>query len=179
MYCEQSSEEREVRAMAGRIYAERRRYLLGIARRNAASDADAEEALQDTFANFIQSYDPRGEAPALPWLTVALKRQCWRMRENAHLDRRVAALPESTHEEPTGLIERRPANSPATAERVAERDEARGRLGRLKRDERTALVLKAAGYSYDEIGRRCSWSKTKINRSLYEGRIALREEVAR
>ena len=70
MYCEQSSEEREVRAMAGRIYAERRTYLMRIAKRNAPTEADAEDALQDTFANFIQSFDPYGEAPPLAWLTT-------------------------------------------------------------------------------------------------------------
>jgi RNA polymerase sigma factor (sigma-70 family) len=179
MYCEASSEEREVRALAGRIYTERRAYLLNIARRNAASEADAEEALHDTFAGFIQSFDPRGEAPALPWITVALKRRCWRLRESAHLDRRVAALPESRHEEPSGLIERRPEASEVLADRQADRDEARARLATLKPDERTAIVHHAAGFDYAEIGRRFGWSLTKTNRCLYEGRVALREEVAR
>ena len=36
-----------------------------IAKRNAPTDA--EDALQDTFANFIQSFDPYGEAPSLAW----------------------------------------------------------------------------------------------------------------
>ena len=60
MYCEEETREREVRAMAGQIYTERRRYLLSIARRNAPSEADAEEALHDTFANFLTGFDPRG-----------------------------------------------------------------------------------------------------------------------
>jgi RNA polymerase sigma factor (sigma-70 family) len=179
MYCEQSVEEREVRAMAGRIYTERRRYLLNIARRNAPTEADAEEALQDTFANFIQSFDPYGEAPPLAWLTTALKRRCWRARETGRLDQRVFSLPASRHEEPSGLIERRPDESRAIADRQADRDEARRRLAALKPDERTAIVHHAAGFDYAEIGGRFQWSHTKVNRCLYEGRIALREELAR
>jgi RNA polymerase sigma factor (sigma-70 family) len=178
MYCEHSTEEREVRAMAGRIYAERRTYLMRIALRNAPTEADAEDALQETFANFIQSFDPYGEAHPIAWLTTALKRRCWRTRETGHLDHRVFSLPASRHEEPSGLIERRPERSEAIADRQAERDEARRRLARLKPDERTAIVHHAAGFDYGEIGRCLGWSPTKVNRSLYEGRISLREEAA-
>jgi RNA polymerase sigma factor (sigma-70 family) len=179
MYCEESTEEREVRAMAGRIYSERRSYLLNIARRNAASEADAEEALHDSFAAFITDFDPHGGAPALAWLTLALKRRCWRLRDNSHLDRRVFSLPVSRHEEPSGLIERRPTEARPMPERIAERDEARARLAALKPDERTAIVQHAAGFDYAEIGRRLGWTHTKVNRCLYEGRVALREEAAR
>jgi RNA polymerase sigma factor (sigma-70 family) len=177
MHHQESSSE-EVRRLAAELHADKYRYLLSIARRNAASDADAEEATQDAFTYFLADYDPAGGAHPLAWLTTTVKRRAWRLRDNAHLDRRVASLPESRHEEPTGLIERRPTNSPPTAERVTERDEAHRRLARLKGDERTALVLKAAGYTYEEIGERRGWSFTKTNRCLVEGRAALRREVA-
>jgi RNA polymerase sigma factor (sigma-70 family) len=179
MYCEESGEEREVKAMAGRIYGERRRYLLNIAKRNAASEADAEEALQEAFAAFITDFDPYGEAHPLAWLTTVVKRRCWRLRENAHHDRRVGADPEGDHEEPTALLDRQAAGSLPTPERIVGRDEARRRLGRLKPDERTAIVLHAAGYDYAQIGERRGWTQTKVNRCLYEGRIALREALAR
>jgi DNA-directed RNA polymerase specialized sigma24 family protein len=167
MYSDSSSPE--VHRLAAELYADKRAYLLRIAERNAASAADAEEATQDAFTFFLADYDPAGGAHPLAWLTTTVKRRAWRLRDNAHLDRRVVALPETRHEEPTGLIERRPANSPATAERVAERDEARRRLARLKRDERRALILKAAGYSYEEIGRQGSWSRTKTNKMPLRG----------
>jgi DNA-directed RNA polymerase specialized sigma24 family protein len=44
----------------------------------------------------------------------------------------------------------------------------------LKADERRALVLIAAGYSYAEIARICGWTLTKINRCATEGRARLR-----
>jgi RNA polymerase sigma factor (sigma-70 family) len=177
MHHQESSTE-EVHRLAAELHADKYRYLLSIARRNAASEADAEEATQDAFTYFLADYDPAAGAHPLAWLTTTVKRRAWRLRDNAHLDRRVASLPESRHEEPTGLIERRPANSPPTAERIADHDEALRRLARLKREERTAVVLKAAGYTYEEIGMRRGWTHTKTNRCLAEGRAALRKEVA-
>jgi DNA-directed RNA polymerase specialized sigma24 family protein len=43
---------------AGELYADRRDYLLAIARRNAHTEADATEALQEAFASFIAMFDP-------------------------------------------------------------------------------------------------------------------------
>jgi hypothetical protein len=43
----------------------------------------------------------------------------------------------------------------------------------------SAIVHRAAGFDYAEIGGRFGWSHTKVNRALYEGWIALREEVTR
>jgi RNA polymerase sigma factor (sigma-70 family) len=175
MYSDSSSPE--VRRLAAELHADKYRYLLNIARHNAASEADAEEATQDAFTYFLADFDPSSGAPPLAWLTTTVKRRCWRLRAGAHLDRRVVALPESTHEEPSGLIGRRPADPRPLPERVAEHDEARRRLAGLKPDQRSALVLRAAGYTYGEIGERHGWTYTKVNRSIYEGRIALREEV--
>lgn len=165
---------REVRGLAARIYEERHTYLLGVARRNAGSAADAEEAVQEAFAYFLVDYDPGSGSPPLAWITLAAKRRCWRLRENAHLDRLVGAEPAGGHEEPTALIGRLPADSRLLAERVADRDEARHRLRRLKPDQRTALGMVAAGYTYEEVGRARDWTPTKVNRCLYEGRRALR-----
>jgi DNA-directed RNA polymerase specialized sigma24 family protein len=39
--------------------------------------------------------------------------------------------------------------------------------------------LLAAGLSYAEIGELCGWTYTKVNRCLAEGRVALRERLAR
>ena len=55
----------------------------------------------------------------------------------------------------------------AAEERVRRSAEA---LRALKPDEAKALMLKAHGLSYEEIGARCGWSYTKVNRSITEGR---------
>jgi DNA-directed RNA polymerase specialized sigma24 family protein len=177
MYSDSSSPE--VRRLAAELHADKYRYLLSIARRNAATEADAEEALQDAFAFFLADYDPEAGSPPLAWLTLTMKRRCWRLRDNAHLDRRVAALPESTHEEPTGLIERRVTDVAPIPEQVGERDEARRRLRRLKSDERTAIGMLAAGCSYGQVAGIRGWTYSKVNRCVYEGRRSLAAGVAR
>src|SRR4051812_45874332 len=55
----------------------------------------------------------------------------------------------------------------AGGERVERSVEA---LRALKPDEAKALLLKAEGLSYQEIGRRFGWTYTKVNRSITEGR---------
>ncbi len=59
----------QVQALADRLYAERREYLLHIARRNGANGEDAEEALQDSFVLFINHFDPESDSPPFAWLT--------------------------------------------------------------------------------------------------------------
>jgi RNA polymerase sigma factor (sigma-70 family) len=154
---------RTVNRLAAELFAERHDHLLRIARRNSRREADARDAVQEAFAAFIATYDPDRGSPALAWLTLALKRICWKL--NA-----ARALPC----EPLVLAEMSAGESPDPAHRVGAREEARVRLAALKADERRALVMHAAGYSYGEIGERCGWTRTKVNRCLYEGRRALR-----
>jgi RNA polymerase sigma factor (sigma-70 family) len=159
----------EVRATAGEIYAARRGHLLSVARRNADCDADAEEAVQEAFVAFIESYDPAGGAPPMAWLTLVVKRICWRVR--CARRREVGELVPGAEGGAATF-----ADAPAETEgRVVDLEEARARLRGLKPDERTAIGLAAAGYSYGEIAERRGWTRTKVNRCLYEGRVALRE----
>ena len=55
----------------------------------------------------------------------------------------------------------------ASGERVRRSAEA---LRALKPDEAKALMMKAHGLSYEEIGARNGWSYTKVNRAITEGR---------
>jgi RNA polymerase sigma factor (sigma-70 family) len=57
------------------------------------------------------------------------------------------------------------------AEAAADLDAA---MRSLKPDQRRALTLLALGYSYAEIAERSGWTRTKVNRSLTEGRARLR-----
>jgi RNA polymerase sigma factor (sigma-70 family) len=174
MYAEEGR-QRQVAELAVELYRERHRYLLSIARRNAINDADAQEALQEAFVSFMRKYDPGSGAPPLAWLTLALKRECWRKRRDAHLDRHVGQEAKCGGGESGTVLESIPARGARLEDQVAERDEARRRLARLKPDERTGLGLLAAGFSYKEIGRRRQWSYSKVNRCVTEGRAALGE----
>jgi DNA-directed RNA polymerase specialized sigma24 family protein len=79
----QDAAQPQVRQLATELYADHHDYLLAIARKNAHTEADAEEALQEAFVSFIAKFDPDGGAPPLAWLTLTLKRQCWRQRREA------------------------------------------------------------------------------------------------
>jgi RNA polymerase sigma factor (sigma-70 family) len=173
MYAEKQNRS-EVRRLATQIYAERRDYLLAIARRKAVNNADAEEALQEAFIAFIRHYDPERGAPPLAWLTLTLKRECGAKRRKAHLDRYVGQEAERGGGELGFVLESIPSPTTGLEELALKRDEARRLLGRLKPNQRIALILQAAGYSYAEIGEGRSWSYTKVNRCVNEGRAALR-----
>jgi DNA-directed RNA polymerase specialized sigma24 family protein len=165
-----SAEQAEaVRVMAGEIYAVGRDHLLSVARRNAACEADAEEAVQEALVAFIESYDPAGGAAPLAWLTLVAKRICWRAKDARR--REVGELLAGAEGEAARYV----PESPSTDGRVVDLEEARARLRGLKPDERTAIGLAAAGYTYGEIAERRGWTKTKVNRCIYEGRVALRE----
>ena len=176
MYAEEGR-QRQVAELAVELYRERRRYLLRIARRNAINEADAQEALQEAFINFMRKYDPGSGAPPLAWLTLALKRECWRKRRDAHLDRHVGQEAGRCGDEPGSVLEAIPSLAASPEQRIADRDEARRQLARLKPDERTGLGLLAAGFSYKEIARRRRWSYTKVNRCVRDGRAGLHSQA--
>jgi RNA polymerase sigma factor (sigma-70 family) len=177
MYAEEGR-QREVAELAAELYREHRGYLLTIACRHAVSRADAEEALQEAFASFIRAYDSGRGAPPLAWLTLAMKRECWRKRRDAHLDRRAGQEAERGSEDFGFVMESIPSRGASLEERVVERDEGRRRLARLRPDQRTGLGLLGAGFSYREIGRLRGWTYTKVNRSITEGRERLRTTAA-
>jgi DNA-directed RNA polymerase specialized sigma24 family protein len=176
---EQRSRER-VQALADRLYRERRHYLLRIARRNGAGD-DADDAVNDAFAAFIDKFDPASGSPPLGWITLTLQRRCWAINRSRRLDRRAGQWVDRDSGEPRFSIADLPAQT-ASPEESAERAEylleARERLGALKPAERWALGLFAAGCSYAEISEMNQWTYTKTNRCINEGRAALRKMSA-
>jgi RNA polymerase sigma factor (sigma-70 family) len=156
-------------ALAERLYAAHRQRLLAIARRNCGSGDEAEEALQDALILFIEHFDPAGESPPLPWLTLTLKRRCWAL----YARRRKGARPigHGRLERVADLGARAPQELCEVSEEVARLAHD---LAELTADERRALALLALGYSYREIGEACNWTYTKVNRCLAEGRARLR-----
>jgi RNA polymerase sigma factor (sigma-70 family) len=152
---------------AARVEAVLRRHhgrLLWIARRWSGSADDAEDALQRAMEIYVRRLDSLDPATELAWLKVVVRNEAIAIRRG-----RSDGAPLDGDE----LTERLPSPGAAVDER-AERDERLARsleaLARLKPDERTALLLKAEGFSYREIGERLGWTYTKVNRAITEGR---------
>jgi RNA polymerase sigma factor (sigma-70 family) len=175
-----ASRDLRVDALATRLLEQRGEHLLNIARQNSANRDDAEEAFQEAFILFLRKFDPDGEAPALPWLIVTLKRECWaRLRSGSRelliapsangddgYDASLAAIPD-------------PSRGPDQLAELSERTaEVRDALAQLKPDHRRCLVLKGLGYSYEEISEVTGWTYTKVNRCMVEGRAHLRQVSA-
>jgi RNA polymerase sigma factor (sigma-70 family) len=138
--------------------------LLGrVARQYSLCADDAEDAVQrgiEIYLRRVESLDPATE---LAWLKVVVKHEALAVRrarsgvagEQVDLDAVPAVAQRSVEER----LE--------SAERVARSAEV---MRRLKRDEARALMLKAEGLSYVEIGERLGWTYTKVNRCITEGR---------
>jgi DNA-directed RNA polymerase specialized sigma24 family protein len=133
------------------------------------SAADAEDALSEASLEFLLRFPGHDDHEALLWMQTVVKRCAWRLAEVRR--RRSASVDEDSATDVTD--ERRgPAQM---AEDAAEVGVFLAAWGGLKADERRALLLIAAGYSYAEIGRICGWTLTKINRCAAEGRARLRK----
>jgi RNA polymerase sigma factor (sigma-70 family) len=151
-------------------------------RRQAANhsyrSADAEDALQDAYALFIERY--HGRLPALPYLMTTIKHSAWAIarRVDRRRERSVDAI---AAEEPCLDPWERFASPGDGTEALAERHEDtehwRAAMLSLKPDERRALLLLGAGLSYKEIGELNGWTWTKVNRCIAEGRAALRRDT--
>ena len=98
------------------------------------------------------------------WLRVVVKHEAMAIRRarQESVDRDDVDLDESV---PPGCAT--VEDVLAGGERVDRSVEA---LRALKPDEARALLLKAEGLSYQEIGKRFGWTYTKVNRSITEGR---------
>jgi RNA polymerase sigma factor (sigma-70 family) len=165
------------RALADQLYRSHYGTLLRIARVAGGGD-EAEDAVSRGLALFIAKFDPDGEAPALPWLIVTIKREAWailrhRMRRGGELSRNVDQVGEKFNFEDNVLDEH--YLGPVERVLARERNDARlAALEQLKPHERICLGLKGLGYSYEEIQEITGWSYTKVNRLMVEGRAALR-----
>src|SRR4051794_1285208 len=138
--------------------------LLRVANQFSLCHDDALDAYQralEIYLRRLASVDPATEGA---WMRVVVKHEAMAIRR---------ARQESVDHEDTDLDEHVPAglreveDEVAGGERVERSVEA---LKSLKPDEARALLLKAEGLSYEEIGSRFGWTYTKVNRSIAEGR---------
>ena len=175
--------ERERQRERARILADALARERGSLRRQALRSArcpeDAEDALQDACLEFLRHYDgPPGER-AMRYLMVSVRRRARVLGASAYRRHHAACLEVTTTDAPC-CEEPRIAvlcDRPGPVERIERQEQLRrlvAALAELKPDQRTALLLLAVGLSYREIAARQRWTYTKVNRSLAEGRAALR-----
>ena len=94
-----------------------------------------------------------------------------------------AAPPRERHPPVTddGQLRERGTSAAATHDQAEQYERLRQgaeALAQLKPQEIRALLLRAEGYSYAEICQITSWTYTKVNRCLTEGRRALAQRLA-
>src|SRR4051794_32609046 len=138
--------------------------VLRVANQFSLCHDDALDAYQRAFEIYLRKLDTVDPATEGAWLRVVVKHEAMAIRrarsgsvasDDVDLDAHIAAADRSTEE----VV--------ASGERVRRSAEA---LRALKPDEARALLLKAEGLSYNEIGERCGWTYTKTNRAITEGR---------
>ena len=143
--------------------------LLRVARRYSYCADDAQDAYQRALEILLRHAHRLDRDRAAGWIHTVVKHEALEVRrqrgrlvgmEEVDLDRLEERTAESPEERVIGI------------ERVARTAEA---LGRVKPDEARALWLKASGESYASIGDKLSWSYTKVNRCLAEGRKSFLE----
>ncbi len=162
--------------LAAELYSNHNRRLLAIANQNSSTTQDAEEALHDAFALFIDHFNPKSGAPPLAWLTLTLKRCCWATYRHQQLVTTTANAPTTSSATPRHSL----AETPRQPHEIAEINDAtrqiQANFKTLKPQERKALTLLALGYSYREIATLTNWTYTKVNRCITEGRAHLRKD---
>ena len=151
---------RRVEAMVARHGAA----VLRVANQFSLCHDDALDAYQRALEIYLRRMDTLDPATEGAWLRVVVKHEAMAIRRARleSVERDDLDLDESVHGEL-----REVDDAVAGGERVERSVEA---LRALKPDEARALLLKAEGLSYQEIGRRFGWSYTKVNRSITEGR---------
>ena len=146
------------------VMAQHGRTLLRTAHYWSLCHDDALDAYQRGLEIFLRRAHTVEAATEVAWLKVVIKHEALAIRrsrqesigsEEADLDAHAPPAQRGVDEQVEG------------GERVSRSAEA---LRALKPDEARALMLKAEGLSYQEIGERCGWTYTKVNRAITEGR---------
>jgi RNA polymerase sigma factor (sigma-70 family) len=146
------------------VMAAHGRTLLRTAHHWSLCHDDALDAYQRGLEIFLRRADAVEPATEVAWLKVVIKHEALAIRrsrqdsvggEEPDLDAHAVPAQRGIDEQVEG------------GERVSRSAEA---LRALKPDEARALMLKAEGLSYAEIGERCGWTYTKVNRAITEGR---------
>ena len=152
------------RARASALVRQHHHSLLRVAQHWSATPDDAQDAVQRALEIYMRRLDSLDPATELAWLRVVVKHEAIAIRS-----RNAEYVPTAqVAEDERAIAAQRPVDElMAGRERVRRSKEA---LARLKPDQAKALVLKAQGLSYAEIGESLGWTYTKVNRCITEGR---------
>jgi RNA polymerase sigma factor (sigma-70 family) len=154
--------------------------LRQVARRYSLCGEDAEDAYQRALEIVLTKAPSERPQDLVRWTTTVVKHEALAIRRNRErLLGPAAAVREG--EEDRDRIALLPAAEDGPDERLQRREDvARSReaLQALRPAELRSLTLLAAGYSYAEIGEITGFSRTKVNRSLAEGRERFRRIVS-
>lgn len=138
--------------------------LISMARAHSLCPDDADDAYQRALEIYLERADRVHAPTAASWLRTVCKHEAMRIRAA-----RQRVLPEEDVE-----WDERPSpflgevhDRALSRERVAHVREA---LMACSAEERRAILLRADGATYAEIGGLCGWSYTKVNRVLARGR---------
>jgi RNA polymerase sigma factor (sigma-70 family) len=152
------------RARVAAVVVRHERALLRAARAASLCHDDALDAYQRALEIFVRRLDAVDPATELAWMKVVVRHEALAIRRTR--SESVAAEPVD-FDAVVPAPERTVEDQIAAGERVRRSAEA---LRALKPDEAQALMMKAHGLSYEEIGKRNGWTYTKVNRAITEGR---------
>jgi DNA-directed RNA polymerase specialized sigma24 family protein len=146
------------------------------AKRFSICEDDADDALQRAVEILLVKAPEVEGARLLAWMQVVVRHEALAVRRGRL---RLLAEPTGDGSRPSQVFDPdcHPGPGPDPGEALGDRErtaEAARRLRGLKRQERRALGLQAAGCSYAEIQAITGWTYTKVNRCLTEGRARLR-----
>lgn len=164
--------------VAVETYARNEAALRRTARRFSLCEDDADDALQRALEILLRKAPDIASRELVKWLQTVVKHEALAVRRERE---RLLPAPGGTPAD-DDWVALLPSKADGPAERVERREtvaRSREALQSLKPQELRALTLLAHGYSYAEIGELTSWSQTKVNRCIAEGRERFRRVVSR
>jgi len=151
--------------------------LRQMARRYSLCEDDAEDAYQRALEILLVKAPSERPRELSRWMKTVVKHEALAIRR--YRERMLGVACGEEGEDPIARLAASGAGPGERFERHEQIARSREALQALKPAELRALALLAAGCSYAEIGRITSFSQTKINRLLAEGRERYRRLVTR
>lgn len=159
------------------LYAKLARPLVRmIQRRTGAPPEIVEDACAFAWAQLVAVPPADPDARIGAWLYVVASRECWRLlgkQDSTPYD-------DAADDDERGPeVERVPSPEDVEARGIAavESDRIRRALATLKPAQRLVLLMRARGYSYDQIAESTGKTYTWVNRHLAEGKAALKKAL--